>query len=311
MKRSRHIVLIAWAVAFGVLMALGAICSVYKLPDTAIYLYASAGVVSLGYLLYLSIDTNKDKESLLRLSNIYFSELGYRFDINHCSYEKFVEKGLDTLNKCKDFDSASSTVEMFHYLDSHFIKLIKSLYKNSQLWKETQYRGREIVELVEDKKENKSVFYLTDGLFKDFKNVCVCNVEYGKNPYLLVKDSSKIHFDDEDYKYYLSFASLNETQINLFDKDDELILKINLNRHYKFSVKSNKTKFIFEESGLHHISIKENEKKIASIEWNSVGKTKASGLSQLILFDTIEDDELEFLFLVACSPFLLMEHINK
>lgn len=250
-----------------------------------------------------------------------FDELDYHIN-DSLSFDEFQRCAVNSLNHAYDLDDAINVVRMFQYCLKNWNTIETIFQKKLYAWNQIPFEGSSYITYGSDD-DSAGVFYVTNGITKNYKNINLCSIAYGEDLYSFENKGGKFWL--EFSSYYVKFSAMSSTKMKLFDSYDNCLCNIVLSKNAGIFLEKNKTNFEFfpDENGnisifdksyfdsLANDDLVDDDKMIAFLEWDILEKKSDLGVARIVFFEDFTDEEIEILLLIASSTFLLFRRYIK
>lgn len=233
-------------------------------------------------------------------------------------FKDFKQKIVYAITHARKLEDAINAIRMLQFCINEWDKIQKIFSNHLQTWKEYRWEGSSLLNYCSDD-DAIGNYYFTNAIGSDYKLVYCLSASLENELFEFDYSHGSFKIDD-DSKYYIRYSKMSSTKMKLFDDYDECIANIVLSDKCEVFLDKNETPFeIVLQDG--HIEIYrkdyyddlddddfiDQEEMVAAIEWDILEKKSDFGVSLLTLFEDVSDDEIEMLFLIAASTFLLFK----
>lgn len=246
-----------------------------------------------------------------------FDEIEYHIETMP-DFMDFSKKILYAISHAEQLVDAINAVRIFQFCVNEWDKIKKIFTNHLSTWKEYRWEGSALLNYCSDD-DAIGNYYFTNAIGSDYKLIHCISASIDDEIIEFDYSHGKFKIDD-DSKYYIKYSKMSSTKMKLFDYYDECIANIVLSNKFEVFLEKNKTPFEIV-LGDEHIEIYkkdyydslddfdyfDREQMVASIEWDILEKNSKFGVSLLSLYEDVDDDEFEILFLIAISTFLLFK----
>lgn len=255
-----------------------------------------------------------------------FDELGYRVKSGNIDFEVLERSAVKTLNHSKELEDSLNCMWVYNFVYKKIIKIQKLINKFPSFWNGLKYQGNELINLLEKDDEAEGIYYVTNAIFDDKKEIGVfgqCFYSEESIGFLLEMKHKKYFINSSDQpEYYLRNSKMSSTKMILEDKNEKKICDIVLSKDSQIFLENNKSKYdIIAYEDFMGVYFKEYtnsladddeidpKKMVCLIEWDIIDEKSELGLTRLELYN--EEADIEILLLFAASCFLVFSNYMK